>query len=90
LARELVNAGLTVRQEVAIPVVYKAAILDCGFRADLLVEEVMLVELKAVDQLAPIHEAQLLTHLKLSGLRLGLLINLNVRALKDGIRRLVN
>jgi len=90
LAHELRAAGITVRQEVSIPVRYKGELFDCGFRADLLVEDVLLVELKAVERLLPIHEAQLLTYLKLSDLRLGLLLNFNAVPLKTGIRRLLN
>ena len=64
--------------------------LDCGYRLDLLVEEAVIVEIKAVDRLAPIHKAQLLSYLRLSGCKVGLLINFNVKVLKDGIRRVVN
>ena len=73
-----------------LPVVYRDVRLDCGFRLDLLVEGEVIVEIKAVDHLAPIHEAQLLSYLKLSGCKVGLLISFNVRVLKDGVRRLVN
>jgi GxxExxY protein len=71
-------------------VVYEGVNIDVGYRIDLLVQDLVIVELKAVDKLAPIHEAQLLTYLKLSGKRLGLLINFNVLHLKDGIKRMVN
>jgi len=64
--------------------------LDCGYRLDLLVEEAVIVEVKAVDRLAPIHKAQLLSYMRLSGCKVGLLINFNVKVLKDGIRRVVN
>ena len=64
--------------------------MDCGYRLDLLVDDLAIVEIKSVDRLAPIHEAQLLSYLKLSGLKVGLLINFNVVALKSGIRRVVN
>lgn len=73
-----------------MPVVYKGFAIDCGYRMDVLAEERIIVELKAVEKILPIHEAQLLTYLKLSGLHLGLLINFNTPVLKDGIRRLVN
>jgi GxxExxY protein len=73
-----------------LPVVYDGVRLDLGYRIDLLVENAVLVELKAVDSLAPIHQAQLLSYLKLSGRHIGLLINFNVAHLKDGIKRLVN
>ena len=89
LAYELTNAGVAVQTQVAMPVAYKAVKLDCGFRLDLLVEKSVIVELKAVDSLQPIHEAQLLTYLKLSGLKIGLLLNFNVPLLKQGIKRLV-
>lgn len=68
---------------------YKGAALDCNFRIDILIPDRLVVELKAIDQLCPIHEAQLLTHLRLSGIRVGLLINFNVALLKDGIKRMV-
>ena len=73
-----------------LPVIYKGVQLDCGYRVDLLVEGKVVVELKAVQNLEPIHEAQLLSYLKLSGCKVGLLRNFNVHVLKDGIRRLVN
>lgn len=90
LAHELRNQGLTVQAEVPVPVVYEGIKLECGYRMDLLVNGCLVVELKAVDALAPIHLAQLLSHLKLSGRKLGLLINFNVLHLKDGIKRVVN
>jgi GxxExxY protein len=90
LARELQSAGLAVRQEVAIPVQYKTLLFECGFRADLVVEDLVLLELKAVDQLLPVHEAQVLSYLRFSGLHLGLLLNFHARPLRNGIRRLVN
>jgi len=90
LQHELAASGISFRAEVPIPVRYRERKLDAGFRADLLIQEQVLVELKAVDQLLPIHDAQLLTYLRFSGIRVGLLINFNVRVLKDGIRRRVN
>jgi GxxExxY protein len=87
LAWELEHAGLRVAQEVPLPVTYRGHLIDCGYRLDLVVEDALIVELKAVDRLAPIHDAQLLTYLRLSGARLGLLFNFNVPVLKDGIRR---
>ena len=90
LAFELVERGLKVEQQKPLPVVYRDVRLDCGYRLDLLVEEKVIVEIKAVDRLAPIHQAQLLSYLKLSGCKVGLLINFNVKVLKDGIRRVVN
>ena len=90
LAFELVERGLKVEQQKPLPVVYRDVRLDCGYRLDLLVEEKVIVEIKAVDRLAPIHQAQLLSYLRLSGCKVGLLINFNVKVLKDGIRRVVN
>jgi len=72
-----------------IPVENKGVKLDCGYRVDLLVEELVIVELKSVDSLDPIHEAQILTYLKLTGLKVGLLINFNVPVLRDGVKRLI-
>ena len=89
LAYELSTAGLMAQRQVDVPVVYKKAKLDCGFRIDLLVEKQLVVELKSVESLLPLHEAQLLTYLKLTGCKVGLLINFNVRLLKSGIKRLV-
>jgi len=90
LAQELTDAGLQFAAQVQLPVIYKGRDLGCGFRIDLLVENSVVVELKTVDQLAPIHEAQLITYLKLSGHRIGLLINFNVPLLKHGVKRLVH
>ena len=70
-----------------LPVVYKGVTLDCGYRVDLLVEHIVIVELKAVEKLTPIHEAQIISYLKLSGCSVGLLINFNVRQLTQGIKR---
>jgi GxxExxY protein len=90
LTFELMQRGLKVEQQKPLPVVYREVKLDCGYRLDLLVEEAVIVEVKAVDHLAPIHKAQLLSYLRLSGCKVGLLINFNVKVLKDGIRRVVN
>ena len=90
LVYELRKRGLDVATEVALPVVYDDIKIHLGYRVDLLVEGSVIVELKAVRKLRPIHDAQLLSYLKLSGLWVGLLINFNVTRLKDGIRRLVN
>ena len=89
-AYELVQDGLRVEQQKPLPLFYREVRLDCGYRLDLLVESEVIVEIKAMDSLAPIHEAQLMSYLKLSGCRVGLLINFNVTVLKDGIRRIVN
>lgn len=90
LAFELAARGLKVETQKPLPVVYREVKLDCGYRLDLLVEDMIIVEVKAVDRLAPIHQAQLLSYLKLSGCKVGLLINFNVRMLKQGICRVVN
>ena len=89
LCRELNLRGIPFERQVSIPVDYKGVRLDCGYRADLIVGGKILVEIKAVDQLAPIHEAQVLSYLKLSGLKVGLLINFNERVLTHGVRRKV-
>jgi GxxExxY protein len=89
LAEELRRRNLKVAQQVGLPVVYKETKLDCGYRLDLIVESKIVVELKSVDALAPIHEAIILTYLRLSGHKIGLLINFNVAILKDGLRRFV-
>lgn len=89
LVYELAGHGLKVECQKSLPVTYHGVYLDCGYRIDLLVEGKVVVELKAVEKLEPIHEAQLLSYLKLSGCKLGLLINFNVKILKDGVKRLV-
>lgn len=90
LAHEMNKQGLEVQSQVALPVVYDNIRLDAGHRLDLLVERRVVLELKAVERLIPVHEAQLLSYLKLSKLPLGLLINFNVKLLRDGIRRIAN
>jgi len=90
LSFELVERGLKIEQQKPLPVVYRQVKLDCGYRLDLLVEEAVIVEVKTVDRIAPIHKAQLLSYLRLSGRKVGLLINFNVEVLKNGIVRLVN
>jgi GxxExxY protein len=89
LAYELQPAGLRFVAEKPIGLSYKGVELDCGFRIDLLVEDSLVVELKAVDRLLPVHGAQLLTYMKLANLRTGLLMNFQARVLRDGIQRLV-
>jgi GxxExxY protein len=89
LCYELRQGGLVFRRQVPLPVVHKAIRLDCGYPMDIVVEEKAVLELKTVERLIPVHDAQLLTYLKLSGLRVGLLLNFNSPVLKDGIRRLV-
>lgn len=90
LAYEMRLCGLDFSRQVLLPVAYKGVKLDCGYRLDFLVEQSVVLELKAVEILQPIHEAQLLTYLKLGGWNVGLLINFNVPALKSGIKRIVN
>jgi len=82
--------GISFRRQVPLPLSYKGLNLDCGYRLDILVEDLVIVELKAVEETNFLHEAQLLTYLKLRNTWLGLLINFNVRMLRDGITRLVN
>src|SRR5262249_25704281 len=86
----LIEAGLKVRCQVPVPVEFKGIKIGTGYRIDLLVEECVIVELKAVEKLLPVHSAQLLTYLKLSGLSVGLLVNFNLPVVKDGIKRIVN
>ncbi len=90
MAYELQLRGFAFERQSPLPVVYKGVKLDCGYRIDLLVENLVIVELKTVEALAPIHEAQLLTYLRMRGLWLGLLINFNTPVLKRGLKRLVN
>ncbi|MGC8837420.1 MAG: GxxExxY protein [Anaerolineae bacterium] len=89
LAHELSLAGIPFALQVPLPVEYKGLKLDCGYRVDLLVDGQMIVELKSVDQILPIHTAQILTYMKLARIPVGLLINFNVEVLKDGIKRFV-
>ena len=89
LEHEISLEKLKIDRQVAVPVVYRETKLDCGYRIDLLVESRIVVELKSVECLAPIHEAIILTYIRLSGHRIGLLINFNVAALKDGVRRFI-
>ena len=90
LAFELVDRGLSVQRQLELPVNYRGRRIDVGYRIDLLVAAEVVFEIKSVDRLAPIHEAQLLTYLKLADKRLGLLLNFNVLHMKDGIKRMVN
>ena len=89
LCHELTLQGVKFQRQCLLPVVYKSVKLDCGYRIDICVEDSLVVEIKAVEKLLPIHEAQLLTYMKLSGVSTGLLINFNAHLLKDGIRRFV-
>jgi GxxExxY protein len=89
LSHELLHLGVPFRTQVEVPVVCKGKQIDCGYRADLLIDEAVIVELKSVERIQPIHEAQLMTYLRLCGKRVGLLINFNVPRLKDGVVRRV-
>lgn len=90
LCCEMALRGIKFERQVPLPLNYKGVDLDCGYRLDLLVEDKVIVELKSVETLEPIHEAQMLTYLKFRNAWLGLIINFNVIMLKDGVRRLVN
>ncbi|HKG96512.1 MAG TPA: GxxExxY protein [Pyrinomonadaceae bacterium] len=89
LCRELLLRGIQFKRECGLPLEYKGVRLDCGYRIDILVADLVVVELKAVEELAPVHDAQLLTYLRLGKWKVGLLINFNVVVLKDGIHRRV-
>jgi GxxExxY protein len=89
LAYELKKRGIKVERQISLPIVYEDMRLDAGLRLDMLVDGKMILEIKSVEKMNPIYEAQVLTYLKLSGLRLGLLINFNVPAIKYGIKRIV-
>jgi GxxExxY protein len=89
LCHELACRGIEFEKQVLLPVTYKGYSLDCDLRMDILLPSKLIVEVKSVDTLHPIHEAQLLTYMKLSGISLGLLINFNVLVLKDGLKRLI-
>lgn len=89
LCRELSIRGIAFERQVPIPVEYKGVKLDCGYRADIVVDRKILIEIKAIDSLLPIHDAQLLSYLKIGGWKIGLLINFNVELLKQGLRRRV-
>jgi GxxExxY protein len=89
LAKELLKRGLKVEIQKSIPIHYEGEILSTGLRLDLLVDETLIVELKAVEEITPLFKAQMLTYLKLTGLRLGLIINFNVTRMKNGIQRIV-
>lgn len=90
LTHELRKRDLRVQQQVHLPVVYEGIRIEAGYRLDLLVEETVVVELKAVESVLPVHKAQLLSYLRLSGKPVGLLLNFNVIHMRDGIRRIVN
>ena len=90
LAHELHLRGLQVKTQVPLPVIYRGVRIDLGYRLDLVVDDALIVEVKAVSKVLPVHHAQLLSYLRLSSHRVGLLVNFHVRRLKDGITRLVN
>jgi GxxExxY protein len=90
LQYELVSAGIRSASQVGLPVVYHGVRLELGYRMDLVVEDLVIVEVKSVEGISPVHQAQIISYLKLSGKSIGLLINFNVVHLKDGIRRFVN
>ena len=90
LAYDLENRGLHVRRQVPIPIVYEDIAIGEGFRADLMIEGKVLIELKSVDQIAPVHKKQLLTYLRLCGMHLGLLLNFHVNLMKEGFHRVVD
>jgi GxxExxY protein len=89
LCFELKQEGLVFRRQVVLPVIYKSVRLDCGYRLDIVIEDRVILELKTVERLLPIHEAQMLTCMKLSGIRTGLQLNFNFAVLKDGMRRML-
>jgi GxxExxY protein len=89
LCYELKQSGLNYDQQVSLPIVYKAVKLDAGYRMDVVVENELILEVKSVDRLMAIHEAQMMTYLRLSGRKVGLLMNFNTVALKDGLKRMV-
>jgi len=89
LCYELAQAKFVFERQVALPVIYKSVRLDCGYRLDVVVEKRLILELKTVERLLPIHEAQVITYMKLSGIPIGLLLNFNSVVLKQGIRRLM-
>jgi GxxExxY protein len=89
LCYELAQNQIVFRRQVPLPVKYKEVRLECGYRMDIVVDDQVIVEVKTVERILPVHEAQLMTYLKLSGLRRGLLLNFNSAVLKDGMRRIV-
>lgn len=90
LAYELRQLGFKIEQQKPLPIVYRDVKLDCGYRLDLVVADCVIVEVKAVERLAPIHDAQLLSYLRLSNMKVGLLVNFHARVLKNGLKRIVN
>lgn len=90
LSYELIKRGLYIERQKGIPVVYDNLKMELGFRADIIIENKVIIELKSIDAIAPVHSKQLLTYLKLTGFKLGLLVNFNEALIKDGIKRIVN
>lgn len=90
LSYEIIKRGLNLERQKGIPVVYNSIKMELGFRADIIVENKVIIELKSIEAIAPVHTKQVLTYLKLTGLKLGLLINFNEALIKDGIKRIVN
>lgn len=90
LCHELTKAGLSVVRQKIIPVIWDGLTMDIGFRADLIVEDMVIIEIKSVEKVSPVHPKQLLTYLKISDMKLGLLINFNERLIKNGITRIAN
>lgn len=90
LAKKLTDIGLVVERQVPVPIRFQDIVFDEGFRADLIVEQKVIIELKSVERLMPVHSKQLLTYLRLTGCRLGLLINFGENLMKDGFKRVVN
>ena len=90
MVHELKLQGITVKSQVTLPVIYKGMKVDSGFRLDLIVDDCVVVEIKSADEISAVYRAQLLTYLRLSNIRLGLLINFNVVHLRDGIKRIIN
>ena len=90
LCYEMANCGLAFRRQVPLPVIYKEVKLDCGYKLDIIVENAVVLEIKAVERLISVHEAQLLSYLRMLNLRVGLLLNFHSSVLKDGIKRMVN
>jgi GxxExxY protein len=89
LVYELTHSGVKFRRQVPVPVVYKDVKIDCGYRVDLLIDDTLVLELKSVDHLSPVHDAQMLTYMKLLDLKQGLIINFNVKRLVDGLRNVL-
>jgi GxxExxY protein len=89
LCFELTSHGIPFNRQVPLPIIYKSVRLDCGYRMDLVVQGMLIVELKTIERILPVHEAQLLTYLRLSGITTGLILNFHMPVLKDGIKRLV-